>query len=269
MWGAVAPWGRGEQGLGGRGRDADVGGGARGRVQVSRATAPFVPPPPASPHKSPLGASLALAPRARRTAAGGVFGPGQVRLGSILGSCAGHLWRPQEQRFCRPARPRAGERVRGQLHARPCWGEGIGVGWAAPLLPVPRNPTPHLSLRSDPSHPGPHRVLRDPPTTAASLLPSLVSLPIPSPLSRLLRPSSHFSILCPGPRLLPPPPLLPSLLPPPTPPPFSIPTSHPTFLPVPQPQTSLLSHSFCPPSLPLYPPAASSFSHCLCCWEGV
>ena len=202
--GVEGPWGRGRGR--GRGRDADVGGGARGRAQVSRAAVPFVPSPPA-PHpspQSPLGASPALAPRAGRTAAGGVFGPGQVRLGSILGRCAGHLWRPQEQRFRRPARPWAGERVRGQLRSRPCWGEG---GWDGRCLPFLRPGAPLLTSPCT-------RTLRIPapaqcsaPRMAASLLLSLVSLPFLSPLSRLLCPSSHFSILCPGPRLILPPPL--------------------------------------------------------------
>lgn len=123
-----------------RGRwSAGAGPGEQG-YRPLRPSSPGLPPPLSRP-----AAPLALAPLAGRTAAGGVFGPGQVqvRLGSILGGCAGHLWRPQEQRFRRPPRPRAGKRVRGQLRARPCWGEG---GWDGRHLPFLRPGTPLLTF---------------------------------------------------------------------------------------------------------------------------
>ena len=141
------------------------------------------------------------------------------------------------------------------------------VGWAAPPLLAPGNPTPHLSLSPDPTHPGPQCSAHP---RAASLLPSLGSLPELSPFPRLLCPSSHFSIF--GAQDLvsfcQPPPFLPFL-----PPSFLFP-----FHPHPSSHSPPTAPSPCPPftrtppalhPCPLTPQAPSSSSHSLCCWEGL
>lgn len=106
----------------------------RGAGPGERGYRPLCPSPGLLPPlRPPSCASCSPACWPSGTAAGGVFSPGQVqvRLGSILGRCApgtcgGH--RSSASAGLRGLG--AGKRVRGQLRARPCRGEG--GGWAAP-----------------------------------------------------------------------------------------------------------------------------------------
>lgn len=214
---------------------------------MSGATAPCAPPSPAP--QSPLGATRALAPRARRTAAGGVFGPGRVGLRLHLGqlrrapvAAAGAALPPA----CAAPGGREGERP--AVGVRVVGGEGGGMGSAFPSCA----PEPHSSpLRAlDPPHHSPSLVLSAPHGCIPPPISPLIAYPIPSFASPL--PILPFPALCLGPRLLlPPSPLL--SLSAPIPPPFSIPTPPSTLPRGLQPQTSFPSRSFCPLSIPLAP----------------
>lgn len=227
---------------------------------MSGATAPCAPPSPAP--QSPLGATRALAPRARLTAAGGVFGPGRVGLRLHLGQL-----RRAPVAAAGAALPPACAAPGGREGERPAVGVrvvgGRVVGWAARSLPAPQNPTPHLFVRSTlritaPAwcsappwlHPSSHlssHCLSHPLFRVSSAHPPMSSTLPRTPTSSasisatIAVPSHSSSLFHPYPSL------------------------HPSARP---PAPNLLSLAFLLPSI--HTPcltASSSLSHCFCFWE--